>query len=234
VSQDGYWEGSDKFSYNLATYKLDVTAYSVTSEVFLEHMTSIYTRLQYYGELAKTQPLDQILLLWMSLVFTNQTVSSKRLTLTGDPLVIFNRDFIGAALSSVLGNCNVSAQSSFDNTNGLLSVSWNYKNFIAEPKCMKAMPPAKFGYNTLTKPEMFTLSFDIRTIITGVAMNLGLLKREQLVEIVRYRTYSVINGINSMVQFFVDPQYGGMDPLRCVSVGTNAPYCTYRMGDVRI
>jgi hypothetical protein len=234
ISTDGYWEGSNKFAFNLATYNLDVTAYSATSEVFNKEMTSIYTGLQHYGELAKTQPLDQNLMLWMSLVFVNHSSNAKRLSMTGDPLVVFNRDFIDGALSSVLGNCNVSSYSTFDSSSGLLSVSWNYKNFVAEPKCMKAMPPAKFGYNTLTKPELFELSFDIRTIITGVAMNLGLLKREQLVEIVKYRTYSVISGANSMVQFFVDPRYGGMDPLRCVSVGTNAPYCTYRMGDVSL
>jgi hypothetical protein len=234
VSQDGYWEGSNQFAFNRATYNLDVTAYSVTNDIFNKEMTEIYTGLQQYGELAKTQPLDQNLMLWMSLVFVNESSNAKRLTMTGDPLVIFKRDFIDAALSSVLGNCNVSSYSSFDSSSGLLSVSWNYKNYIAEPKCMKAMPPAKFGYNTLTKPELFELSFDIHTIITGVAMNLGLLKREQLVEIVKYRTYSVISGANSMVQFFVDPRYGGMNPLRCVSVGTNAPYCTYRMGDVSI
>jgi hypothetical protein len=233
VSQDGYWEGSDKFSYNTATYRVDMTAYSATNDAFYEDMTTIYTGLQNYGALAKTQPLGRNLLLWMSLVFANHTSNGKRLGLTGDPLVVFNRDFIDAALSNVLGNCNVSSLSSFDSSTGLLSVSWNYKNFIAEPKCMKAMPPAKFGYNTLTKPELFELSFDVRTIITGVAMNLGLLKREQLVEITKYRQYSVISGASSVIQFFVDPRYGGMDPLRCVTVGANAPYCTYRMGDVR-
>jgi hypothetical protein len=99
---------------------------------------------------------------------------------------------------------------------------------------MKAMPPAKFGYNTLTKPELFELSFDIRTIITGVAINLGLLKPEHLVEITTYRQYLVIGTSNAVIQFFVDPRYGGMDPLRCVSVGASAPYCTYRMGDVSV
>jgi hypothetical protein len=232
VARNGFWEGSNKFSFNLATYNLDMTAYSATSEVFRQDMTSIYTGLQYYGNLAKTQPLVQNLLLWMSLVFVKETSNAKRLTMTGDPLVILDRDHIAAAVSSVAGNCNVTSIATFDNSNGMMSVSWNYRAFIAEPKCMKAMNPTYFGYDTLTKPDLFTISFDIRTIITGVAVNLGFLKLEQLEEITDYRQHLHVGTQQVYARFFYDPRYAGMKPLRCVTVDDSKPYCTYRINDV--
>jgi hypothetical protein len=188
--------------------------------------------LKQYGELAKTQALDKNLLLWMSLVFVNQSSNAKRLTLTGDPLVVFSRDNIVAAVSSVSGNCNVSSTSSFDNSNGMMSVSWNYKAFMAEPKCTAAMNPEYFGFDMLTKPDMFTLSFDIRTIISGVAVNLGFLKLEQLEEITEYRQHLHVGTQQVYARFFYDPRYAGMKPLRCVTVDNSKPYCTYRINDV--
>jgi hypothetical protein len=232
ATDTGYWEGSKQFSYNAATYALDVTAFSVTSTSFREDMASIYTGLKQFGAFAKSFALDGTLLFWMSMVFTNQTVSSKRVTMTGNPLVIFNRDHIDAAVSSIAGNCNVSSTASFDNSNGIISVSWTYEKFIAEPLCTKAMNPTYFGYNTLTKPKLFTLSFDIRSIVTGISVNLGIIQPEQLEEIDKYRLDFVSNGRKIIARYYYDPQYAGMQPLRCVTVDGGKPFCTFRVNEV--
>jgi hypothetical protein len=232
ISDDGFWEGSQLFSHNRATYRLSVTSYSATSDSFREEMSTIYSGFQHYGALMKIQALALNMMLWMSLVFTNQTESSKRLTLTGDPLVVFNRDHTDAALSSIAGNCNVTNTAFFDTSDGLMTVSWNYKNFIADPKCMKALDPIHFGYNTLAKPKLFTLSFAIRTIVTGIAANMGFIDIEQLEEIVKYRQAYVSNGRHIVVRYFYDPRYAGMQPLRCATANGGPPYCTFRVNDV--
>jgi hypothetical protein len=234
LSRTGFWEGSSNFTYNKATYALDVTSYSATSNIYRDDMNSIYAGLLRYGELAKIQPLDNNLMLWMSLVFVNNSSNAKRLSLTGNPLVIFDRDNIGAAVSSMFGNCNVSSSPSFDSSSGMMSVSWNYKSFMAEPKCTKAMNPTYFGYDDLTKPDMFTLAFDIRTIISGIAVNMGILKLDQLEEINEYRTTRMVDRRHVTARFFYDPRYAGMRPLRCVFVDDSKPYCTYRINEVRI
>jgi hypothetical protein len=166
------------------------------------------------------------------MVFVNQTKSPQRLYMLGNPLIIFNRDHIDAAVSSIAGNCNVSNTASFDNSNGIMSVSWNYKSFMAEPLCYKAMSPAYFGYNVLTKPKLFTLSFDIRTIITGIAVNLNIITVDQLEEITKYRLDFMSGTTPVSSRYFYDPQYAGMQPLRCVSLSGAKPFCTFKVNQV--
>jgi hypothetical protein len=232
LSKDGYWEGSNQFSYNKATYELTVTAYTATSESFRNDMSAIYSGLQSFGTADQRFGLEGNLLFWMSLVFVNQTANAKRLTLTGTPLVILDREHIDAAVSSIAGNCNVSNIASFDKATGILSASWVYKDFAAEPKCMKALDPGHLGYNLLTKPKLFTLSFDIRSIITGIAVNLRIMTVDQLVEITDYRLAYMNNGRRILARWFYDPRYEGMQPLRCVTSNEGLPYCTFRVNDV--
>jgi hypothetical protein len=232
LTEDGHWEGSKKFSYNLATYNLAMTSYSSTSKGFRNDMESVFQKLQYYGDIVRNQPLDSNLLLWMSLVFVNQSSNAKRLTLTGDPLIIFDRDHTDAAVSSIFGNCNVSSVSSFDSATGTMSVSFVYADFIAEPKCVKAMNPIYFGYNTLAKPTLFELSFDIRSIISGIAVNVGILRLEQLQEITKYRQDYMLGAQRVVARYFYDPRYDGMKSIRCVTLDGGKPFCTFRINDV--
>jgi hypothetical protein len=213
---------------------LAVTAYTKTGVDFRNDMDNIYSGLQVYGEKSKNMALDETLMLWMSLVFVNQTKGPERLTLTGNPLIIFNRDHINAALSSISGNCNVSNTATFDNSNGLMTVSWVYKEFIAEPKCMKAMDPMRMGYDMMAKPKMFTLPFDIRSIVTAIAVNLKLITIDQLVEITKYKLDYMNNGRRVIARWFYDPQYAGMQPVRCITSNGGPPFCTFRVNDVSI
>jgi hypothetical protein len=197
-------------------------------------MESVFKRLQYCGDIVRNQPLDSNLLLWMSLVFVNQSSTAKRLTLTGDPLVIFNRDHTDAAVSSIFGNCNVSSVASFDSSTGMVLVKFNFDDFMAEPKCTAAMNPIYFGYNVLTKPKMFELSFDIRTIISGIAVNVGILKLDQLEEITKYRQDYMLGAQRVLARYFYDPRYAGMKPLRCVTLDGGKPFCTFRINEVSL
>eukprot|EP01034_Spumella_vulgaris_P037586 gene37586-biopygen31936 len=182
--------------------------------------------------MAKTQALDDNLLLWMSVVLVKNTSNSHRYTMVGDPLVVFDRDHTDGVVSSVKGNCNVSSVASFDNTNGRMSMSWNYKDFIAEPKCVHAMNPTLFGYNTLTKPKDFTISYDIRTLITALAANREFVALEDLIEIVKYRFEILYNGIVLSMRRFYDPRFTGMDPILCIVVPGLVPFCNPQIGDV--
>eukprot|EP01034_Spumella_vulgaris_P047293 gene47293-biopygen7268 len=82
-----------------------------------------------------------------------------------------------------------------------MSTSFNYDEYIAEPKCMNAMNPAFFGYNNRTKPNKFTFSFDVRTLVTGLAVNLGVLTVDQLEEILAFRQEFDSDGVLMQVQF---------------------------------
>eukprot|EP01034_Spumella_vulgaris_P025696 gene25696-biopygen22179 len=151
-------------------------------------MNTLYFGLSAAGAVAQNQDLGGNLLYWMSLVFVNATKSNaQRFTLIGSPLTIFDREYTEGAVSSVMGNCNVTSTSSFEPSSGIMSLSFNYAEYIAEPKCVNAMDPALFGYNLLTRPALFTISYDIRTLVTGLAVNRGVVRLDQMEEIKSFR-----------------------------------------------
>eukprot|EP01034_Spumella_vulgaris_P032909 gene32909-biopygen28043 len=138
---NGFWEGHSKFRYNLATYSFSLTAYSATAEVFSYDMWEIFKGLEKWGKIAETQTLGDNLLLWMSLVFVANSSSAQRFVMTGNPMIIFDREYTDAVVSSVKGNCNVSSTTSFEPISGQMTISWVYKDFVAEPLCYGAMQP---------------------------------------------------------------------------------------------
>jgi hypothetical protein len=97
---------------------------------------------------------------------------------------------------------------------------------------MKAMDPALFGYNTRTKPGIFKFSFDVRTLITGIAVNLGVMTVDQLEEIVSFRQTQNNNGMQIGVKAYYDPKYAGMKPISCVSFAEGVPVCAIQLGSV--
>jgi hypothetical protein len=126
----------------------------------------------------------------------------------------------------------VSSVAFFDDSNGWMSMSFVYEEFAAEPKCVKAMDPELFGYNTLTKPRLFTISYDIRTLITGLAVNMKIMKINQLVEIEGYHEVLDHNGMQITLRSYYDPRYHGMTPLMCASVEGFDPFCVTQIEDV--
>jgi hypothetical protein len=114
-----------------------------------------------------------------------------------------------------------------------MSISWDYEDFIAEPLCMTAIDPILMGYDTLTRPELFTITYDIRTLITGLSVNLKIVQTEQLEEIKSYASNVVSNGLPISIKYYYDPRYAGMDPIRCARVNGGAPTCFISIGDVR-
>eukprot|EP01034_Spumella_vulgaris_P047506 gene47506-biopygen35413 len=168
----------------------------------------------------------------MSLVFVNTTSNAQRFTLVGSPLTIFDRDHTDGVVSSVHGNCNVSSITTFDTSSGVMSMSFDYRAYTSNSLCMKALDPVLFGYNTLTNPTIFTLSYDIRTLITGLAANLHILAIEQLEEIVAFRQSVFVSGVEVKVRSYYDPKYAGMKPILCVLINGVEPSCVMQLGSV--
>jgi hypothetical protein len=98
---------------------------------------------------------------------------------------------------------------------------------------MAALNPIHLGYDTKAKPRLFTISYDVRTLITGLNVNQGILKTNQLEEIVKYRQNLVTaDKLPVVVKWYYDPRYAGMAPLRCSSINGTVEYCTLRMNEV--
>jgi hypothetical protein len=94
-------------------------------------------------------------------------INAQRFNMAGSPLIIFNRQHTFGTVSNVYGDCNASAVSSFDPSSGLMSVQYNYLEFTSNPTCSSTVNPDTVGYTPWANPQLFTISFDIRTLITG-------------------------------------------------------------------
>eukprot|EP01034_Spumella_vulgaris_P047536 gene47536-biopygen37176 len=193
-------------------------------------IVSLFEGLTATGAVAKTQDLGGNLIYWMSLVFVNSTSNAQRFAMIGTPLTVFDRDYTEGVVSSVMGNCNVTSTTSFDPSSGIMSLSFNHADYMAEPKCFHAMTPEIFGYNTRTQPELFTFSFDVRTLITGLSVNLGVMTVDQLEEVVAFRQFFTTEGITMEIRAYYDPKYAGMKVINCVSIDTGSSLCAIPLG----
>ncbi len=82
-TQTGHWEGDNLFSYSDATYEASIVGLAISRDEYYAYLDQFYTGLVGYGGLASTQELGANLLLWMSLVFVNATMSAQRFSLIG-------------------------------------------------------------------------------------------------------------------------------------------------------
>lgn len=219
ATQSGVWEGADGFQYGEATYQLSVTSLSLTYDEYIEVMNNAYLSLQSLNIWAKTYDVAQNLIYWMSGVFIPfEDNPAQRFGFTGTPLAVFDRQKIVGAMANVMGGCNASSETTFDASTGKLTFVYDYTEYIASPSCMAVADPVILGYYAPTDKNKFTMRFDVRTLITAVAVNMGALSFDELVEIPAYTDTFLFGGIIYNVSSYYDPKYKGMDPVTCIQL----------------
>lgn len=165
------------------------------------------------------------------LTFISPNNNAERFYLVGSPTTVFNRQKTIGALSNVAGDCLLAPTSTFDQANGLLTIEYNYEDFVNDPICNATVDPTLFGYSSECNPDVLTAKIDIRSLITAHALNVGVLLTETLTEIVTDRIDILFNGITYIGQSFVNPNFPGMAPVYCISY-QNTPHCVLLIGQV--
>lgn len=217
ATQSGLWEGASGFVYSESAYWLSVTSWTASYAEYQRLMALAYITLVEAGQYLTKHDLSVSLMFWMSFAFVPSTNDvTQRLALYGTPLVIFDRQKQAATISNVYGDCNASSTAAFNPSTGLMTLEYNYYEYIHNHLCNTTADPVIFGYLPTVDGETFTLSMDIRSLITGLAINLGILSIDEIVQITAFNSLYEYNGVIYNVSSYYDPKYPNMQPVTCL------------------
>jgi len=218
ATQGGYWEGQLNFEYSTASYSGSLTSYTMSYDEYVQMMKNLYVSVKTIGNYSTQYDLATNLLFWFSFsALPTMSNTVQRFNLIGDPSVVFDRQHITATFSNAQGDCNISNLASFDASRSMLSVDYNYHNFVSSPVCNHTASPTKnLGYIPGMRSDFFQTSVDVRSLVTCLSVSVGILDFLQMVEIASTRSTYSIDGVTYNTSEFYDPQYPGMTPLSCI------------------
>lgn len=179
---------------------------------------------------SRNYDLASNLMYWMSAAFVSYPGNTaQRFVFVGTPLVVLNRQKILGTVSNVRGDCNASSAATFDSSNGLLSLVYDYNEYVNNPVCNTSLPPSLLSYLPDADANRFTIQLDTRSIITAVAINMGILDIDSLVELIDFRSNYTYGGQDYTVNVYYDSKYNGMQPISCINVNiskvSNYTFC---------
>ena len=216
ATRTGIWSGGQDFSYSQAAYTFDITNLLTSQDTYATIMWGIYENLVTLGLAARNQTLSKNILYWMAFVVLDPNYPGQRFYLVGNPPTIFYREFTSGGVSSVDHDCVNISSASFDQSNALLSVSYNYFDFISCPYCQDIVSPSLAGYSQYANPDTFQMKLDVRTLIVASAINSGILSLNALQKISSSTYFFSHRGTEMNTSLYIDPAYPEMRPVSCI------------------
>jgi hypothetical protein len=230
ATRNGYWQGSKGFDFSNSTYQFSMTSLSMTREEYARFMADTFVKLKVLGKVAERHDLTYNIMLWMTYVITYNGNAAQRFTLSGDPLVVFNRDTVYGALSSDFGDCRASSQSSFDKSTGRIQLRYDMASFFSDPAvCSYFDSLDLFGYSPYD-PDYLNIETDIRSLVTALAINMKITQIESLEEIDGTTTYYQIASNTVKLSSYFDPEFPSVEPIWCATYRGNMTNCFLQVG----
>jgi hypothetical protein len=225
ATKTGNWQGSPSFAYSNSTYSINLVNVQMDENEFAYSMRHAYANLEEIGNYAVTQNLGINLLYWMSWVYVGANL--ERFSMTGTPLVVFQKEHTVGTISNKQGDCNGTSLSSFNPSTGILQLGYDLAEYNTNPTCAGNGDLSLYGYSSIARSSMFTVDFDVRTLITAVAVNSNVtsVNKLQVVASVFYK----VKGVPYFSASYVDPRYPGMDPVLCM-FREGTPHCLLTVG----
>jgi len=228
-SYQGYWNTNPNFNINSSLYVLKLSGASLNNEEYYQIMSSFQDNMQAIGTKASNRSALWSLIVWSTFTYTAKD-SSVVFYSNADAGVIFNLKSYAATLSSRDGTCpNKFLSGSFDVASKRLSITfplndtalsdflYDYEDGVLkylEP-CPKQGNFSESGFLNLgwmnDRSGFFDLSFDVRSAVIAVALNLNLLNASTLVK----TTTQASADFHSYL--YIDPDYSPpMSPIICL------------------
>lgn len=243
ADSEGNWVGSPEFSYSQAKYDIFLSNFEVNGfDQYQEMMDTFYQSLQDIGQTAKQQNLAYNIVYWISFLryysvqYPTATNFSdigygqlQYIQMTGDPLTTFDLANYQIQFASQSGYCRISNYASYDQANGKILTSYNITSFISDSACSAAAAPEDLGYLPGINDMVFHLSLDIRSIMTALAVNLGVMELSNLGLAGDFYYPIQINNVSYIVAEYFDTRYTAMKPIVCLH---NTTKVTSRTGGV--
>lgn len=127
----GQWFGNPGFDLSLSKYTLELQNFEQSLVEYTEMMNQVNKELVVLGVKGKTRDLADNILLWIT--WQTELVNSKTVNtfyMTGNPLVVFNRDLNLGLFTSKAGECRVPATASFEEVNLCNFLIFNNSYFL--------------------------------------------------------------------------------------------------------
>ena len=205
----GNWQGSANFSYVGALYQMIITNF-YTSYANYENVVGVQL-LDAIEEMASkgmVQNLAYNLLAWMSWnVYYSDGVAVQAFHMTGDPNIVFNRQYQRGGLGNYFHDCNATSVSDFDPATSIMSITYNYDEFMSNPACATVINPTAMGYNPAYDGEAFTLSYDVRSLSTAAAINAGITSLYNIIQVPYLSSFPVFDNVTYMLSEYYDERY---------------------------
>lgn len=207
IDTNGYWQGETYFDYAKGIYSLSFNNFLGSEEDFAELITAGYEEIQKIGAVAVNSSLAVNLLYWM--VFSASAVwgnSVQQLQLTGSPEMVFDRRYKVASLSNGNGVCDVGSKTTFDKHNGVLTTRFNYEEFQSSETCTDIVNATHLGYLPLFDGDELRMDIDVRSLVTGAAVNMGILSPYELQVIPHTSSTVTVHGVSYDIDKFYNPR----------------------------
>ena len=238
LDSNGYWQGQVGFEYALGIYSFNFYNFLGSAEDFGQLLLGAYAEILEVSAGSFNNSLALNLMYWMVYsISTSWDGSIQQLQFTGSPSMIFDRRYIASSMSNEFGVCDIRSSTSFDKKNALLTVEYNVIDFVSSDACRNITIPSHLGYVPQFDGETFRIEVDVHALITGAAINMGILSPYEL-ERIPHTTYRVEQaGKWYTIDQYYNPRYPGMQPLHCQrdaeleESGTASEYvCVIRSG----
>jgi hypothetical protein len=194
-------------------------------------MDALYTdALGYIAVNMTNGNLGNNVLYWTSYnKLADQSNQAQRFAPTGDPVVIFNREHVVGHVGSYLGVCNQSLFTRFLPGESNVYIQTSYDDYVANPVCNGTLFPPYFGHIYGVNSGTFESKLDIRSLFTAMAVNLGILDFNDIVQIQSVNSTLTVDNVAYNYSDYYDPKFPGMRPITCIYT-EDRQFCTIRMG----
>jgi hypothetical protein len=161
-------------------------------------------------------------------------ITTSSSSLSGSPLSVLNRAITAGTVSNAYADCDAPGTSTFNPSSGQMQVTYALDTYMSNPNCTSAAPPSLFGYQPSLHSDTFTIGFDVRSLITCVALNSYIVTPQVLQ--VTARDTMTFQGQLYPIGSYVDSRYPGMKPVPCLFPnGTDKPpICAMIIGSVYV
>ena len=235
ATMNGYWEGNQSFEYSSASYQLQVSSFSADVAYYRSGMEIVYNEIYNLNQVMQVSDLSTNLLVWMSYIIPISGISTY-FTFTGNPTYVFNRQYTTGSFSSVHGVCqNITSQASFNFATSSLELSYDRDQFESDRVCKAAAVPFAFGYIPEQNSNTFQLQIDVRSLITALSINIGLMTFAHMNQISSSVSTFYYKGQRYVTAQYYNQKYPGMDPVSCINAtfanSSNQEQCIIVVGN---
>jgi hypothetical protein len=216
ADSNGYWETSTYFDTSRALYQFTFHNYYVNNSGWVEIMNELEGQLQGVGNLMSTLMLPSNILYWTAwsghFVSTTEVAepTTQYFNMFADVAVIFNRQYVHGIISNVDSDCNASTSSTFNPSTYIISTTYTYEEFVSNPRCSAVVDPALVGYNSFYDGDQFSLSMDVRSLVTALAVNENIISVTLLRPVMNSLTTYLYRNTLYVIGDFYSPRYPGM------------------------